>query len=329
MIKRVLITSLIVFIIALIVFWLMTGGWAAVARTARTLMNPLDFFIGQNPSGSFIKLPWQFESPTRGPDISEYAAEADRYNEASGDEGNATSPDSVMQVGQVRASGYGSPYSGRVTISGDTAAESNPALEFIELTASDSNSASVPIAGWSLQSAVSGARAAVPQAAPLFVLRMVNNVQGISLEPGASVVLTTAASPVGTSFRENRCIGYLNELQTFTPELSGSCPTPSEALPMNADNLRTYGSSCFDYLNGLPQCHFTTRFPSDLAPACRAFIQNTMSYNGCVNANRNHSGFALPIWRAYLARGPELWSNTHDVIRLLDAEGRTVDVLTY
>src|SRR3989344_1589368 len=156
MIKHVLITSLIVFIIALIVFWLMTGGGAAVARTARTLMNPLDFFIGQNTSVSFIQLP-----------------------------------------------------------------------------ASDINSASVSIAGWSLQSAVSGARAAVPQAAPLFVLGIVNSVQGISLEPGASVVLTTAASPVGTSFRENRCIGYLNELQIFTPELSGSCPTPSEALPMN------------------------------------------------------------------------------------------------
>ena len=45
MIKRVLWTALIVFVILLIIFWLVTGGWGAVARTARSLMNPFDFFM--------------------------------------------------------------------------------------------------------------------------------------------------------------------------------------------------------------------------------------------------------------------------------------------
>ncbi len=324
MIKRVLIITLVVFIIALVLFWLLTGGWAAVARTARSLSNPAELFFGTSTSGSFIKLPWQLGESTRGPDIGDYAGEADARLLASDNEGQ-----SPNAQGPQTSTGNPSPYAGRIAITENAATESDPAREFIRVTASQNNMTPLFIMNWSLQSAVSGARAPIPQAAPLFVLGVVNNVQGISLEPGASVFITTAASPVGTSFRENICSGYLSEVQTFTPELSSECPTPSEALPMNADNLRTYGSPCFDFLNTLTQCHFPTSLPGDISPACRSFVSNTMSYNGCINTYRNRNTFALPTFRAYLAFRSELWSNSHDVIRLLDEQGRTVDVLTY
>ncbi len=325
MIKRVLYTSLIIFIIALIIFWLFTGGWAAISRTARSLANPIDIIFGTSTAGYLIRLPWQPAELTRGPDISDYASEASARNEASGGEDQS----SGTQSQSARPSGDSSPYAGKVTISENTATESDPAKEFIQLTASESNGGPIVVTNWSLQSAVSGARAPIPQAAPFFVLGVVNNVQPISLNPGASVFVTTAASPLGTSFRENICSGYLSELQRFTPELGSDCPAPSEALPMNADNLRTYGSSCFDYLNGLAQCHFPSTLPADLSSACRSFIQNTMSYNGCIHTYRNRSDFALPTFHSYLALRSDLWSNSHDVIRLLDEQGRIVDVLNY
>ena len=325
MIKRVLIISLVVFVIALILFWFVTGGWAAASRTARSLANPLELIFGASASGSFLKLPWQPPELTRGPDISDYAGEADARILASGDEDqySGTPPAETQQFGNP------SPYVGKVAITENAAAESNAAKEFIQLTASENNTQPIVITNWVLQSAVSGARAIIPPAAPLFVLGTVNTVQPVYLEPGASAFITTAASPVGTSFRENICSGYLSELQTFNPELSNECPAPSGALPMNADNLRTYGSSCFDYLGGLPQCHFPTTLPGDLSATCRSFISNTMSYNGCINFSRDRIPFALPTFRVYLGLRSELWNNSHDVIRLLDEQGRTVDVLTY
>ncbi len=325
MIKRVLIISLIVFAIALFIFWLVTGGGAAAARTARSLANPLELIFGTSTSGSFITLPWQPDSSTRGPDISDYASEAAAQNLASGDSDQLSSP----QETQVRNFGTPSPYAGKITIRESSATESDPSREFIEIAAAESNTGPILITNWSLQSAVSGVRAPIPQAAPFFVMGVVNNVQPISLEPGTAVFITTAASPVGTSFRENICTGYLSELQTFTPELSGECPAPSETLPMNADNIRTYGSSCFDYLNNLTSCHFPGDPPSGLFPTCRSFVVNSFSYNGCVNTNRARPSFALPTYRAYLSLRSELWANSHDVVRLLDADGRTVDVLTY
>ncbi|MDO8514429.1 MAG: hypothetical protein Q7S50_02710 [bacterium] len=330
MIKRVLIVSVIIFLIGLIAFWLISGGWGAVGRVGQTLMNPFDFFFGQRPSGTFLRLPWQKDSPVRGPDISDYATEANRLNQNAQEEDRAAieaqyGPD----IAQVRTLGNPSPYVGKARIVGTAPTESDSAYEYIEIVAASSNSAPISLTNWSLQSAVSGLRAPIPLGAPLFTIGVINSVQGISLEPGASAVVTTSASPVGTSFRENICSGYLGELQTFRPEMGSSCPPPSEALPMTAENIRTYGDACFDYLNALPQCHFPTTLPSNLSSTCRSFIANTMSYNGCVNRYRNSASFALPSWRVYLALRSEIWQNTHDVIRLLDGEGRTVDVLTY
>ena len=328
MIKQVLIVSLVVFVIALLIFWLVTGGWAAVARTAHSLSNPIELIFGTSTSpGSFMRLPWQPTEITRGPDIGEYASEAARRNQASGDEDQSAPAHTPAQ--SPRSFGTPSPYSGKVTIEESAVTESDPAKEFIRLTASENNSGPILITNWILQSSVSRLRAPIPQAAPVFILGVVNKVQPIYLEPGASVFVTTAASPVGTSFRENTCVGYLSELQAFTPEISSECPTPSETLPMTADNLRTYGSSCFDYLNSLPQCHFPTTLPSDLSSACRSFISTSMSYNSCVSTYRARPEFAHDTFRAYLAFRSELWGNSHDVIQLLDDQGRTVDVLTY
>src|SRR3990167_808576 len=169
MIKRVLIVSLVLFVIALVIFWLLTGGWSAAARTARSLANPLELIFGTSTSGSFIKLPWQPSELTRGPDIGDYASEAAAYNEASGDEDQQA----ASQESPTRNFGNPSPYAGRIAIRESSATESNPSAEFIELTASGSNAGPVVLANWSLQSVVSGVRVPLPQAAPAFTMGIV------------------------------------------------------------------------------------------------------------------------------------------------------------
>ncbi|MEK7133794.1 MAG: hypothetical protein AAB804_01850 [Patescibacteria group bacterium] len=331
MIKRVLVISLSIFIIALIIFWLWSGGLSAAARTAKDFVNPVNIILGNGSStGMAITLPWQSDSLTRGPDISDYVGEADRINQDTQEEERAAieaqyGPD----IAKAQTFGDPSPYVGKVMITDSNATESDTAGEYVGLAAPPNNSVPISLAGWFLQSAVSGLRVNIPLGAPHFMLGVVNNVQSISLEPGASATVLTGTSPVGTSFQENICTGYLNELQSFTPELSAECPSPSEAMPVTADNIRIYGDNCIDYIRTLQSCHFPPTVPATLSPACRSFIANNFSYNGCTNIHRNDPTFRLPSWRVYLGFRTELWRNTHDVIRLLDDQGQIVDVFTY
>jgi hypothetical protein len=326
--RRIFFVVLFFFVILLIIVWLISGGASAAARTAKSLANPLNIiFYNGTSTGNTILLPWQLPALTRGPDISQYANTADQQLEAASQNQGENAP---QDPGQARTFGNPSPYAGKVTVGNNDATASDPAQEYVELDASAGNSGAIDITGWSLQSAVSGGRAYIMQAAPILITGIVNSVRHVALDPGASAIVVSGASPVGVSFQENVCIGYLAQLQTFTPDLSNSCPTPSDMLPETADNLRTYGPSCLDYVRNLPQCYFPgANLPSNLSPACRSFIADTMSYNGCVSIFDKNTDFTLPSWRLFLNMTRELWNNSHDVVRLLDAQGRTVDALTY
>ncbi len=331
MIKTVLIYTGIAFVIGLIVFWLVSGGIGATARAAQSLTNPIDLIFGGNASGTGIRLPWQPKFITKGPDISAYIDDEEgSYSQEDERARIEAQYGSTIEMPEYdpRTFGNPSPYIGRVVFERHGTSESDPAREYVTL-ARGSNEGTVALSGWSLQSAVSGVRVSIPYGTPSFMLGVVNSVQAISLEPGASIIVTSGSSPVGTSFRENVCTGYLNELQTFTPELQTQCPSPYGALPITADTIKMYGDECIDYVNDLDECHFPSSVPASLSPACRSIIANTFSYNGCVNTHRNDTSFTLSTWRVYLGSKTELWRNTHDVIRLLDEKGQTVNVLTY
>jgi hypothetical protein len=324
MIKRILIVVGVIVVIGLILLWIIQGGITSAIHAAENFRNPLSFG-GDTGSISTLQLPWQPADMTRGPDISGYVAQSEQQ---ASDLGGAATPQSgpVMPI----PSGTPSPYVGKVHLSLGAPTESDPSLEYLQLSAGYSQSAPIVVSGWSLQSALSGARVYIPEAAPDFVMGIVNNVVPVMLSSGETAYITTGASPVGVSFEENMCMGYLRELRTFTPDISSECPSPKDALPENAQTLQQYGSSCFDYVGSLSQCHFPgTALPSDLSPTCQSFIVNTYSYNGCVNSYRYNADFHLPAWHLYLNHATQLWGNTHEVIRLLDAQGHVVDSLSY
>ncbi|MDZ4227221.1 MAG: hypothetical protein U1D26_01960 [Patescibacteria group bacterium] len=325
MIKRILIFVVVVVIIGLVFLWFVAGGAGAVARTAGSMGNPISFLFGNGTSTQFIKLPWQV-SLTRGPDISGYVDEADRQLAESNSQ-DAYQQDADPQ--EAQSFGNPSPYVGAITLGRGDPKASSPYEEYIEINAVGLRTTLV-ITGWSLQSAVSGVRSYIPQGASRFVMGTVNTVQPISIEPGGSAILTTGASPVGVSFRENVCSGYLEGVRDFTPEILLECPAPADLLPATADNIRVYGSPCIDYVASLPRCAFPgTQAPAGISGTCRSFLANVLTYNGCVNVSKGGEVFASSSWRIFLNRTAELWSNSHDVIRLLDSEGRVVDVLSY
>lgn len=306
----------------LIIFWLWSGGAGAVVRFVKTIPNPIDLIWGEGTSTYSVALPWQISIP-QGPDISGLADQGDTQLAQYSSDTSGTP--SVPQ--QTQPNGSPSPYAGSVSLSEAAAQEGAPNEEYIEITATGSYK--VNLANWSLLSMLTGRRAYLPPAASPYVQGAVNIVKPAMLSPGDTAIITTGGSPVGVSFQENMCTGYLAEHQTFVPQLSNACPSAADAMPLNEQNLQQYGSDCVDYLRRVPQCSFPTMVPASLNNQCRAFIISTLSYNGCLNTNQYRSDFPQDTWRLYLGYSGELWGNTHDVIRLLDENGRTVDSITY
>ena len=331
MIRRILIVSGILIVIGLIALWIVSGGFGKVWRQAGTLTGG-GLFGSASSTGFGFRLPWQ---PTfTMPQIQASDQTDQTSNTSQNASGNLSSSEQQYeslnsQAAQAKDFGTPSPFRGHVSITNDAGATQSFPDEYIGLSATSDLTAPVDITGWSLQSVVTGVRVYIPRGAANFLMGAVNAQDDIALNPGAVALVSSVYSPVGTSFRENMCSGYLGQLQRFSPSLSSECPNPSDYLPLNADNIRTYGDTCFDFIRSLSSCEAPLSIPPSVSPACAAFAANTFSYNGCVTANRYKSTFANDNWRIYLGASSELWRNTHDVIRLLDASGRTVDLLSY
>jgi hypothetical protein len=308
----------------------LTGGWSKLSRAAGSLSNPLSLIFGNGTSTYSIQLPWQ-ASLTQGPDISQYTGQEQVDGQRQVSDTQQESESLLQQTYDAKSFGDPSPYRGEILLSNRTSdPEAGASGEYIEMHASSANSAPVQITGWSLQSVLSGARVAIPPASSLFILGVVNPVRAVLLNPGASAIVNTGVSPVGVSFRENVCSGYLAQYQTFSPDLENYCPDPKSAMPEIPENLQRYGASCFTFVQSLSSCRFPgSALPSTLSSACRSFVVSTYSYNGCVNMYQFLAGFNKNSWRLFIGSPSPLWNSEHDIIRLLDAEGRTVDVLTY
>jgi hypothetical protein len=338
MILRILGTLFAVTILLAVGFWFFTGGFNRAINFARGIDNPLDIFVSTT-TGSMIRLPWQSETPVGLIDITQtdqslaYMENNAGYKGTSYDELNqlqAQYDDLSTRVKNAKDFGNPSPYRGEITFGMHAAAESTATNEYLTLEANTQNKNAIPLIGWSLQSAVTGTRVPLPPAARFFVAGVVNTTEAVTLEPGASLVISSGASPVGVSFRENKCTGYLNELQPFTPPLQQSCPEVSSELPLTAQNIQTYGDACIEYVKNIPLCHFPgTDQNVSMSQTCKIFLVDHLSYNGCSGAHRNEVGFLAKSYRLYVGSSAGLWRDTHDIVRLLDADGRTVDVLSY
>ncbi|HEY4514054.1 MAG TPA: hypothetical protein VJH69_01890 [Candidatus Paceibacterota bacterium] len=332
MIKTILFWMLGLLLLSFIIVWLWTGGISKASIAAQSPTNLIDMlFFGGTSTGKTLKLPWQPDMPTF-PTMEDqqgtYASMVALENQGQPIYENYSDEQSTEAAKNF---GNPSPLRGQVVIAQTYGAkEFDPSAEYIIIGASSANTAPTDITGWSVQSAYTGARGYIPRSASPFVMGNINNPEATILNPGAVALINSGPSPVGISFRENICTGYLGQFQNFYPSLANSCPSPRAQLSLNEQNLRAYGDTCFDFLDTVPTC--TSPFqsiPPNISANCRNFALNQLSYNGCVAKNAYGSGFAFDTWRIYLGFGTELWRNSHDIIRLLDSGGRTVDVYTY
>ena len=153
--------------------------------------------------------------------------------------------------------------------------------------------------------------------------------RGIVLPPAREVVIVVGTPSYQRNFRENQCVGYLNQSYSFTPSLSSSCP---DSRQDRAELLRRgFNGACIDAIDAVPSCR-TPRGPYQAAligKECLDYLNEHFSYVGCVENFRDQKDFLKNSWRVSLRRTTKLFDSRHDIVTLRDAQGLLVDQSEY
>lgn len=225
-----------------------------------------------------------------------------------------------------------SKYKGMVEIkkstSGPKADDINK--EYVVLQANLENEAVVIVSGWSIESLITNRKISIGNATRIFS-GIISSETTVSLAPGEEIIISTGHSPIGVSFKTNKCIGYLEQFQDFTPRLSRQCPSPEDEFnEFSGILISPINDACFEFIDRMSRCKIPTEtLPITLSQECNNFITNTINYSGCVANHRNDLDFIGNDWRVFLNRNEELWREKQETLRLLDWDGKTVDEFTY
>jgi len=243
--------------------------------------------------------------------------------------------------------GSRSAYAGRISLgSGNASFTAQPFEEYV--TIRNGGAGAVNITGWTLTNG-KGTRpiqtiqndylypvadsATIGQGTEFLDPSGAFRVGPIVLKPGDDAIVTTGRPftqfpfSITTSFRENICVGYLQNYP-FTPSLNLSCP-----LPSNDPYIATVTDQCYDYMQSLSRCEDPYKYDKagyDAQTAqCRAFMDARLSYPSCVARNSATAGFSSNRWRIFLGKSRELWADRRELITLYDSQGLIVDQISY
>jgi hypothetical protein len=204
-----------------------------------------------------------------------------------------------------------------------------PDSEYLSFSYNPRDKSKLLISGFQVKSTATGRGTTIGNGVLLPFSGQINQASPIFLEPGDRVYLITGHSPVGFSFRTNKCTGYFAQFQKFTPWLPTECPRPdSEPKPTPPNH---FSDACLDYIATLPACIVPLQnIPvAYLEPQCRTFITEKINYNTCVLNHKNDPGFRGNLWYIYLNQSLELWKNQRETIKLLDMSGKTIGTVAY
>lgn len=305
--------------------WVATGGPIhPLAFSGPTLSAPQE--LG---GGTYLSFP---RAPFRVGDSSTVSLHG------SSDGSNSRNPSGATGTNQpvptfVGGSTFGeaSPYRDIATMSHyvSGAGSVNPRNESLEIRIGSNASAPVDLSGWSLGSDASGNTTIIPKGTEVPTSGTVNAAQDIILTAGMQALVISGQSPIGASFRENKCIGYFSAYQNFSPSLPQNCPVPSDELSSFYGTGYIRDAACIDYVNKLSRCQPVLSPPTTVSGTCQAFLVQYLNYNGCVTAHQSDTDFKSNVWRVYLGRTNAMWRSQHEIVKLLDAAGKTVDAFSY
>ncbi|MEQ1500467.1 MAG: hypothetical protein ABL917_03815 [Parcubacteria group bacterium] len=220
-----------------------------------------------------------------------------------------------------------SKYKGIVTLNYPVRS-TDPKQEYISIKVNNTPNG-ILVTGWKLVSSTTGTSVSIPKASYLLFTTTQNTEENIYLRGGDTLYLVTGISPNGSSFKINKCSGYLAQFQTFNPSLNNDCPAPRNenlsSIPRTSAN-----DACLDYLDSFPSCRIQTEtLPLNWGYECKNFIYEKLNYNSCINTHKNDADFYKNEWRVYLKRSDSIWKEKRETITLYDNDGRIVDSIKY
>ena len=255
--------------------------------------------------------------------------------------------DIAERLKELRIEGIASPYRDVISFSGGNPGEQLAIDEYVRIRASSRLKSPVNITGWRIESLLTGNYGTIPGATPLPFTGVVNSESPILLQGGETAIIGSGRAPLGVSFRENLCTGYLDQVQRFTPRLSKRCPDPDDEFDDFSGSIpestrdEDY-DQCVQYVRRIDRCEivredFRERHvrpsPSGvklpLTDQCSTFIEDNLTYQGCVTNHLSDPDFFRKEWRVFMGSFSELWRKKHEVLRLLDSSGHVVDVWQY
>jgi hypothetical protein len=227
-----------------------------------------------------------------------------------------------------------SPYYGKIKMSGISGLNNNnPDREYISLSTNIKKTETLKITGWYLQSNVTGYYTIIGQAS-LLPFPFTKTESDITLQSGDRVYLTKGFSPIGISFRTNKCTGYFEENRTFTPSLPMKCPRPiDEKLPVFS-NVYDRNDECLNLIERIPRCttkdsEFIRDLPDTVTSSCKTYMTTQINYNSCIALHFSDTDFPGNEYRIYLGKFGPLWRPKSDKIVLHDQNGLVVDLISY
>ena len=201
--------------------------------------------------------------------------------------------------------------------------------EYLEISVTQNAGLPVNLSEWTLRSDASGNAVAIPKGTAVPISGTINAVEDIVLNPGERAIVLSGSSPIGASFRENKCIGYFSSFQSFFPPLPQNCPIPSDELASFYGSGYIRDVACVNYVENLSRCQVALSPPVGATGSCQNFMIQYLNYNGCVAAHRNDADFDGDTWRIYLGRANPIWRTQYEIVKLVDVNGKTVDAFSY
>ncbi len=309
-----------VFVFIFLIWIAASGPLHSTTPTGSRIAQP-----GILGGGTYLRLP---RAPFAIGDSNASLSDSSNGGGVSGNSGSAGPIPSFVGGGVF---GTPSPYRGIVRMNHyvSSAGSSDPGEEYVEISVAQNAGMPINLSGWTLKSDASGSSVSIPKGTEVPTSGVVNEAEDIVLSPGTRAMIISGQSPIGASFRENKCIGYFSTFQKFSPSLPRNCPVPSDELASfyGPDYIRD--ASCIDYVDKLSRCQVTLTPPVNASGACKNFLVQYLHYNGCVTAHRNDTDFQGDAWRIYLGRTSSMWRTKNELVKLLDVNGKTVDAFTY
>lgn len=189
----------------------------------------------------------------------------------------------------------------------------------ISLHNNSNGTTSIDVTGWKIKSNTNSE--IIPTAINLYDPSGFTASTDILMQSGQTLNIYSDTSPF--NLRLNKCSGYLQNDNHFTPALPLNCPYP------NQSQISSFTGSCQQYIYSLYSCAIPDMNNMSIPQTdynCINYLNN-LNYAGCYKQYANSQDFLSNEWRVWT--GINIVSSLHDTVSLFDRKGLLVDLRVY